>query len=276
MQYLTHYDGARRLLWGYFAPLAVPSFTPQLLDDVQAHEQSLDTAEGPLRTSAFQPVNYYAWASRTPGYFSLGGDLAHFVDCIERRDHGVLLAYATQCVDILHRRIMHYQASPLITLALVQGPALGGGLEAALANDVLIAEEHATFGFPEILFNLFPGMGGYSLLRRRIGMRATEAMMGGGATYSAQACLAMGVVDRVVPTGTGVAALHAFVDETQARHNGLAAMHAAREVAMPISHEELLTITAQWVDAALRLSPANLVHMKHLVQRQRTRLAPQP
>jgi DSF synthase len=47
----------------------------------------------------------------------------------------------------------------LKTIALVQGDALGGGFECALSGNVLIAERGAKMGFPEILFNLFPGMG---------------------------------------------------------------------------------------------------------------------
>ena len=52
---------------------------------------------------------------------------------------------------------------PFTTISLVQGDALGGGFEAALAGDVVIAEKSAQFGFPEVMFNLFPGNGGIQL-----------------------------------------------------------------------------------------------------------------
>jgi len=48
---------------------------------------------------------------------------------------------------------------PLTTISLAQGDALGGGFEAALSCSVIIAERRARFGFPEVMFNLFPGMG---------------------------------------------------------------------------------------------------------------------
>ena len=51
---------------------------------------------------------------------------------------------------------------PFTTISLVQGDALGGGFEAALCGDIIIAEKQARFGFPEVLFNLFPGMGAYN------------------------------------------------------------------------------------------------------------------
>jgi DSF synthase len=55
---------------------------------------------------------------------------------------------------------------PILTVGLVQGAALGGGFEALLSFDYVVAERDATFGLPEILFGLFPGMGAHSLLSR--------------------------------------------------------------------------------------------------------------
>src|SRR3972149_4441233 len=63
----------------------------------------------------------------------------------------------------------------LTTISLVQGDALGGGFETALSSDVIIAEQSAAMGLPEVLFNLFPGMGAYSLLTRRIGRGGAAA-----------------------------------------------------------------------------------------------------
>ena len=60
---------------------------------------------------------------------------------------------------------------PILTVALIQGDAVGGGFEAMLTDDIVIAEQGAKFGLPEILFNLFPGMGGYSFLRRKVAWR---------------------------------------------------------------------------------------------------------
>ena len=48
---------------------------------------------------------------------------------------------------------------PMVTIALVQGDALGGGFECALAHDLIIAERSAKLGLPEVLVNLFPGIG---------------------------------------------------------------------------------------------------------------------
>src|SRR3546814_11845575 len=60
---------------------------------------------------------------------------------------------------------------PYTTLFRSQGEALGGGFEALLCFDVVIAERSARFGHPEMLFGLFPGMGAYSILARKLGHR---------------------------------------------------------------------------------------------------------
>ena len=87
----------------------------------------------------------------------------------------------------------------------MQGDALGGGFEAALSASVIVAEESARMGFPEILFNLFPGMGAYSFLSRKIGRRAAEEMIVSGTIYGARQLFDLGVVDVLTPDGTGEA-----------------------------------------------------------------------
>ena len=83
---------------------------------------------------------------------------------IRDQDEATLRAYAYRCIDILYDNYRGLDL-PIMTVALVQGDAIGGGFEAMLTNDVVIAERDAKFGLPEILFNLFPGMGAHSFLR---------------------------------------------------------------------------------------------------------------
>src|SRR5262249_11115027 len=139
----------------------------------------------------------------------------------------------------------------LITISLVQGDALGGGFEAALASDVIIAEEQAKLGLPEILFNLFPGMGAYSLLARRIGSRLAEEMILSGNLYSATKLQEMGLVDVVAPKGNGELAVFDYVQKVDKRRNGVAATYNARKNVFPVSYDELIRVTTVWVDAAL-------------------------
>ncbi len=102
--------------------------------------------------------------------------------------------YGRACIDNLLRVGNVVATQPLTTIALVQGDALGGGFECALSASVLVAEESARLGFPEILFNLFPGMGAYSLLSRKVGRRITERMINGGDIYSGPRCYTIWVL----------------------------------------------------------------------------------
>src|SRR3546814_2073117 len=82
-------------------------------------------------------------------------------------------------------------------------PILGGGFEALMTFDVVVAERQARFGLPEILFGLFPGMGAYSILARRIGHVHAERMILGGKVYSAEEMYDMGLVHVIAETGEG-------------------------------------------------------------------------
>jgi DSF synthase len=189
------------------------------------------------------------------------------VSLIQARDRDTLLHYAKLCVDNMYPRICSYN-SPLTTISLVQGEALGGGFETALSSNVIIAERRSRMGLPEILFNLFPGAGAYSLLARRAGIRLAEEMIFSGRIYTGAELHEMGVVDVVVEDGTGEAAVHDYIRGNERRRNGMQAMFRCRQYLNPVSYEELLNIANMWVDAALRLEEKDLKLMSRLGRSQ--------
>jgi DSF synthase len=267
--YETDYDPEYAILWAYINAHAGPNVTLRLLEDVRTHDRLFKNNGGRVFfDGALRPVNYYVAGSRVKGVFSLGGDLAYFMQCIERRNRDALMNYATLGIDNLYPRIQNYFVPNLITIALVQGDALGGGFEGALANNVIIAEEQAKMGLPEILFNLFPGMGAYSLLARRVGPRLAEEMILSGNLYPAAKLHEMGIVDMVVPEGQGELAVYDYVNKVHKRRNGVAATYQARQAVFPITREELMKITTLWVDAALRLDEKDLRMMTRIVHSQ--------
>lgn len=271
--YTVEYDDNLRVLWGRFDAKNSLSFTIPLLSEMRRYDCQLSADEsGGIRTKGGLPVDFYIWGSRMPGFFSLGGDLAYFVDCISTRNRSALLDYATLCIDVIALRVCNYHSPSLITLSLAQGDAFGGGFEAAMASDIIIAEEQARFGLPEIAFNLFPGMGAYSILSRRAGPQFAKAFILSGEIYSAQACLEMGVIDAVVPEGQGVKAVNEYINKIQSSRNGVAAIYNARRTISPVTHQELMAVTTQWVDAALRLEEKDLRLMMKLVKRQKLKL----
>ena len=268
-EYETEYDREYGILWGYISPQAGPNVTLRLLEDVRRYDRLFESNGGCVfHEGEYRPVNYYVAGSRLQGVYNLGGDLSYFMQCIERRDRDALMSYATLGIDNLYPRTQNYFIPNLITIALVQGDALGGGFEGALANNVIIAEEQAKMGLPEILFNLFPGMGAYSLLARRVGPRLAEEMILSGNLYPATKLREMGLVDMVVPEGRGEMAVYDYVNKVHKRRNGVAATYQARQAVFPITYEELLKVTTIWVDAALKVDEKDLRVMTRIVQGQ--------
>jgi DSF synthase len=123
-------------------------------------------------------------------------------------------------------------------------------------------------GLPEILFNLFPGMGALSLLGRRVGYQKAEQIILSGRLYLAEELHEMGVVDVLAEPGEGEWAVHDYIRRETRSRNGILALRSAREISQPASYDELIRITEVWVDAALRLESRDLRMMERLVSRQ--------
>ena len=267
-QLSSYFDGDLRAMWLRWKPTPRPNFNPELLRDLDRYCRFLTQTEGRMESPGQStPIEYAVLASRVPGVFNLGGDLDLFMQLIERNDRAGLLAYGRACIDVLYRNYLGHSL-PITTISLVQGECLGGGFEAALSSDVLVAERQSRFGFPEILFNLFPGMGAYSFLQRKIGAKAAEDLIGGGRIYSADDMLAMGVVDVVVDEGKGESGVAALIRSRSRSRNGLTGLAAARRHVHKLEYNELYQVVETWVDTALRLTTRDLKLMQRLVSRQ--------
>jgi DSF synthase len=272
-QYETEYEPANSTVWGYFNPRGTACYSLGLLKDILAHDQALASNGGRVDIEGqMHEVNYYVTGSRVPRVFNLGGDLALFVLLIKARDRDALAHYARLCIDNMYPRTQNFFSPTLTKIALVQGDALGGGFECALASDLIVAEESAQLGFPEILFNLFPGMGAYSLLARRIGMRAAEEMILSGRILPAAKLHEMGVVDILCKDGDGPGAVREWIAKNARRRNGVQAAYRAKKQVHPVTREELDAITDVWVDAAFRLQDRDLKMMGRIVRAQMRRV----
>lgn len=89
------------------------------------------------------------------------------------------------------------QTSELISIACVNGYALGGGLEIALSCDFVFASESAVFGFPEVKLGIIPGFGGNERIVSRLGIQKAKEMILTGRNYSALESQSAGLVDKV-------------------------------------------------------------------------------
>jgi DSF synthase len=270
--YDVEFDPTTGTIWGFFNPKGTPNFSLGLLADIRAHDSALEKNHGTVQFAGeMVNANYYVAASRVPGVYNLDGDLSLFMLLIKTRDKQALLNYGRLFIDNIYPRINNYFCPSLTTLSLVQGDALGGGFETALASDVLIAEESATLGLPEILFNLFPGMGAYNLLARRIGMQAAEKLILSGELLSAKKLHEMGVVDVLAPDGQGESVTQEWIRKNQKRRNGFQAVQQAKKIVQPITREDLDRIVELWVDAALRLEEKDIKMMHRIVRSQSRR-----
>src|SRR5260370_28689946 len=141
--------------------------------------------------------------SGKPGGFVAGADIAQFRGVVDVVQIEALLTKGAAVLERLAR-------SRLPTVAVIHGYCLGGGLELALACDRRVAVDHASFGFPEVLLGLHPGLGGTVRLPRLINPAQAMTMMLTGKTERARRAKALGLVDTV----------------TQERHVGAAAKDA--------------------------------------------------
>ena len=109
---------------------------------------------------------------------------------------------AKHFAEIGHQVMNRLQELPIPVIAAVNGFALGGGSEIALACDFIYASENAKFGLPEITLGLIPGFGGTQRLPRQIGKNMAKELIFTGKMINAQTAHAIGMVNQVLPSET--------------------------------------------------------------------------
>jgi DSF synthase len=260
----THYDSKYKISWCLMKGEPRPCFTSRLLSEF--HDYIRVTREE-MHESKGEKYDYIVVGSDVEGVFNLGGDLELFKHCIEQRDRDGLFSYAIKCIDILHENLNHLDCE-LTTIALVQGDALGGGFEAALASNLVIAEKGVKMGLPEVLFNLFPGMGAYSMLSRKVGTSLAEKIILSGKLYSAEELYEMGIVDILAEKGGGEREVYKYIKAASRYSNSYSAVRRVRDICNSVSYDELIDVAKIWVDAAFKLTERDLKMMGRLIERQ--------
>lgn len=249
-----------------------PSFNPELLADLEMFRDSVaEMVQGEIERTGQSTIRYAVLASDMPDIFNFGGDLDRFIELIRDNDREGLMDYALACIRCTHSFSSSFGV-PLTSIALVQGRAQGGGFEAALSANVLIAERGTQLGFPEVLFNLFPGMGAYSFLSRKIAPSIAERLILSGNLYDAEYLYDIGVIDVLAEPGEGVSRMHAYMKEADRHDHVHGLMQRIRATHNRVPFEELCEIAELWVESALRLSERELRTMERLVRAQDRRI----
>ena len=271
-QVRTRFDEEFGVMFYFMNPEPRPCFNKDCLNQLLQNQATLESMKGQVMfKGCTTQANYLVLASDVPGIFNLGGDLSIFKELIRTEDRTKLLHYAKLCVDNVWT--FYNMQAPITTISLVQGQAMGGGFEAALSAHILIAEKNALMGMPEVLFNLFPGMGALSFLSRKIGMRAAEVMVKSGKVYNGEELYQMGVVDVLAEDGQGESTLNQWIKKNHRSLNAYQAINRAKQRVNPLTIDELYDITETWVDAALRLDERNLKVMERLIRAQNSKVS---
>ena len=212
-------------------------------------------------------LRHFVMTSDVPAVFNFGGDLALFVLLVRAGDLDSLRLYGRRCVDLVWW--MENAANLGVhTTVLSQGDTLGGGLESVLPFHKVIFERSAQAGYPEVLFNLFPGMGAWDFTIRKAGFAVASEMILSGRLYSAEELHYRRLVDLVVDDGAGEAAVERVVRDVEPRHRGTLAALRAQRLAAPIQYDRLLAIVDQWAESALGLTDRDLRLMERLARAQ--------
>jgi len=134
--------------------------------------------------------------------FAAGADLRQ----LER--HAGDRAFIAARTALTRETFERLETLPQPVIAAAQASAVGGGLEAALACDLVVADPRSAFGLPEVTLGLIPGAGGTVRLPRRIGLARARTLMLTGELVAADRALELGLVDLVSAPGEALTAAH--------------------------------------------------------------------
>ncbi|MBC3251436.1 enoyl-CoA hydratase [Serratia fonticola] len=258
-QLSAYYEEDRHIMWMLLRAEPRPCFNQALIEDIMTLAQA-------AKESTLQ-FDFWVTGSLVQNMFNVGGDLSFFAEAIKNRKREAMMAYARACIDCVHAAARGFDTGA-ISIAMVEGSALGGGFEAALAHHFVLAQNNARMGFPEIAFNLFPGMGGYSLVARKAGMRLAEELIWSGESHTAEWFENYGLVDKLFQPGDAYMATRTFIDTIRPKLNGMRAMLRARQRVLQLTRSELMDITEDWVHAAFTIEEKDRLYIERLVMLQ--------
>lgn len=264
------YEAAIKTLWVTIRPELKPVFTLQLLDSLVKIQSAIFALWGAPDQYHRAPVRFLAFRGTGP-FFTLGGDLDFYLDCLAKNDRAALSEYARLSAEgaIWNSGGLN---GLVVTLSTIHAKAIGGGIDAPRSCNVMIAEEQASFVYPEIKFNHFP-ITAVAILSRRMGPRAAEKLLMSGEEMSAQAFMEAGGLEAVVPTGTGEAWIRKYCADALPIHAAKTALFAAFNRRAGDLREELAHLGQIWADCMLRLSPSAISKLQRIAQTQDRMLA---
>ena len=169
--------------------------------------------------------------------FSAGADLRELYEGAVRLDVAERLLGVRQFLERIHTVMNAIDAAPFVTIAAVHGICFGGGLELALACDIIVADKMARFAFPELRLGLIPGFGGIPRLKRDLGNAFVRDLLFTGRSVNATRAQAVGLVSQLAAEGEALNVARS--NANQIKKFDPVARAAAKKFLKPIPHEEL-------------------------------------
>ena len=176
-------------------------------------------------------------SSARKSVFSAGADLRELYRGAAPLAEKERLAGVRSFLERIHAVLNALDAAPFVTIASVHGVCFGGGLELALACDIIIADKMARFAFPELRLGLIPGFGGIPRLKRDLGNAFVRDLLFTGRTVNATRAQAVGLVAQLA--GEGEALRIARSTAAQIAKFDSVTRAEAKKFIKPIPHEEL-------------------------------------
>src|ERR1700688_3876641 len=176
-------------------------------------------------------------ASARKSVFSAGGDLRELyatAAAVSAKDRP---AGVRAFLERIHAVLNVIDAAPFVTIAAVHGACLGGGLELALACDMIIADKMARFAFPELRLGFIPGFGGIPRLKRDLGNAFVRDLLFTGRTINATRAQAVGLVAQLAAEGEALRIARSTA--AQITKFDAVTRTAAKKFIKPIPHDEL-------------------------------------
>jgi len=176
-------------------------------------------------------------SSARKSVFSAGADLRELYRSAAPLPGKERLAGIRNFLERIHAVLNAIDAAPFATIAAVHGVCFGGGLELALACDIIIADKMARFAFPELRLGLIPGFGGIPRLKRDLGNAFVRDLLFTGRTVNATRAQAVGLVAQLA--GEGEALRIARSTAAQITKFDSVTRTAAKKFIKPVPHDEL-------------------------------------
>lgn len=260
-QLKLEYELATKTLWVTIAPEPKPVFTFDLVGSLYKLQRAVVSLWNRDRYIQ-SPIRFFAYRASGP-IFTFGGDLDFYLACIAKGDHAALQEYARLSIEAVLGNASSLYGSA-ITLATIEGKAVGGGIDAPLSCNVVIAEEQVSFSYPEIKFNHFP-IAAVAVLSRRMGSKQAHKLLTTAAELSASEFEAAGALDAVVPVGTGEAWLRKYAAETLRMHGARLNLFEAfyRRRANEFK-TELKLLAEAWSTYMLKLTPMEISRLQRV------------